>query len=96
MREGEPVNHDLIEEVPEGALPSEIALFLIAHIDNPCKTEVAPGVFANIRDFYIRLGEEALPDMEAKNPDAAEALRDKINEYKKGTYIQSYPSLKNL
>jgi hypothetical protein len=59
----------------------EIARFLVDHIDNPCESEVQPGQFENIRDFYIKEAEKMLEKM--TNPEAKRLLEIKIQEYKK-------------
>lgn len=67
------------EPLPEGVSDSELAIFLLGHIENPCTVEVAPGIVKNIRNFYLREAERLIPGM--TNPDIIELLKDKIREY---------------
>ena len=67
------------ERIPERATESEVVLFLSRHIDNPCSAEVAPGVFKDIRGFYIREAKRLMPTMTSEN--AKRALELKIQEY---------------
>ncbi|MFH1064367.1 MAG: hypothetical protein V1729_04765 [Candidatus Woesearchaeota archaeon] len=55
---------------------SEIALFLLSHIHNPC---VAPGTGSNIREFYIREAERLIETF--KDPGAKMILEDSIDLY---------------
>ena len=68
------------EKVPEKATDKQFADFLIRHIENPCEVEVEPGVKMNIRDFYIRLAREEMPEM--TDTEAIQDLEDTINQYK--------------
>ena len=61
------------------ATDSELAMFFIRHIDNPCEAETASGEIVNIRNFYIEEAKRALLKM--TNPDAKKALELKIQEY---------------
>jgi hypothetical protein len=55
---------------------TEIALYLIRHIENPC---VESQTGSNIRDFYIREANRLLASFE--NPFAKTFLENKIREY---------------
>ncbi|MCP6717991.1 MAG: hypothetical protein KJI70_00385 [Patescibacteria group bacterium] len=55
----------------------EIALFLAAHLDNPCGIEI-DGEWHDIRDFYERLARKLLASM--TNPGAKEFLEKKIKK----------------
>jgi len=57
---------------------SEIAGFLMFHIENPCGVEV-DGKRVNIRNFYLERAREILPNL--TNPFAKRALELKIGEY---------------
>lgn len=58
---------------------SELADFLIEHIDNPCQLEIKPGWTENIRSFYLREAERALKTM--TDPAAKDRLQKKVNFY---------------
>ena len=79
----EPGNQEpKIEAVPEGAADSDVALFFARHIDHPCEAEVQPGVFENIRGFYLREAERLLGTF--TDPVAREMLEKKIGQYRGG------------
>ena len=78
MEEKMEVPKESKQELPE-ATEMAVALLWAAHIDNPCSTEVAPGKFANIREFYLREAKTALLKM--KEPHAKRFLELKIKEY---------------
>ena len=63
----------------EKATDSELAMFFIKHIENPCEAETASGEIVNIRSFYIEEAKRVLPKI--TNPYAKEALELKIKEY---------------
>lgn len=67
------------EKTPEEATDSELAMFLIRHIDNPCGVEVEPGKKENIRHFYIKEAKKALSII--TNPEVKNILELKIKEY---------------
>jgi hypothetical protein len=68
------------EKSSEKATDREFADFLIRHIENPCEVEVEPGVKKNIREFYVRLAKEKIPEMTDR--EAIQDLEDTINQYK--------------
>lgn len=68
-----------LHKLPQEATDSEVAMFFMAHIDNPCTVEVAPGVIENIREFYLREAKLAMEKM--TNEDAKKLLELKIKEY---------------
>ncbi|MFA5413584.1 MAG: hypothetical protein WC348_03535 [Patescibacteria group bacterium] len=55
----------------------ELALFLIKHIQEPCKDLDGN----NIRDFYVREAKKALDDFE--NPEAKRLLENILKRYSK-------------
>ena len=79
----EPENQEpKIEAVPEGVADMDVALFFTRHIDYPCEAEVQPGVFENIRGFYLREAERLLGTF--TDPVAREMLEKKIGQYRGG------------
>jgi hypothetical protein len=62
----------------------EIVLFLIKHIDKPCKVEV-DGKMENIRHVYINQANELLKSKKLTNPWAEDLLRHKIKEYEESS-----------
>lgn len=59
----------------ETATDTELAVFLIKHIENPC--EDLDG--NNIRDFYIREAKKAMDKF--KNPEAKQLLQSVVEKY---------------
>jgi len=55
------------QQVPISDL--EVVLKLVNHIENPCGAEI-DGTYYDLRDFYLRLARETLPELK--------------NEYAKG------------
>lgn len=71
------VEHFEGDELLEKASDTEVALFFIQHIGNPCEDMKGN----TIRDFYVREARKALEKM--KTPHAKELLEKAIEQYTK-------------
>lgn len=69
------------EKNPEKATDRMVADLLIKHIKYPCEAEVEPGVFKDIRNFYIRLAKEQISKI--TDEEARKDLQATIETYEK-------------